>query len=129
MRRTTALLAVFICSACMWGTPVGKFAPANSPLGATITYAIDGHRNTYRAELFAADDTHIYVYNETLRRVRWDRLTRIGMQGTSLFRPATRPSAERAKFALVSRFPQGLSDPLLEEVLQRLGQATVEEIP
>lgn len=131
MRLKALLLALPLLTGCMWGTPVSKFPAAQSPAGATVSYVLTGSTQARTGELFAVDDQYIYVFKGTLYRVAWARIRRIGAEKSNnefmLYTPSDRSPAERARYAPISRFPQGLNGELLAEVLRRLDQPRLEE--
>jgi hypothetical protein len=82
-------------------------------------------------ELYAVDSAGVLVLAGRLVRVAWPRVAAMDVQGFAGaydLAPGERPdAAKRARLALVSRFPQGLSGALLARTLGALSQPDIEE--
>ena len=139
MTRTSlalpALLALLtlLAVACVHGTPGGKFSPAISPGGAHVTYRVLGDRAARSGELFAADDVGVTIISDVLVHVPWTKLVylRVPGRGTYYDTPEKhgQSSELKSQLAQLSRFPQGLSGPLLAEVLAILKQDALVQLP
>lgn len=117
---------------CNWGPRPKNLVPAISPAGANVTLHVTGEASDRRGELFAVDSLGVTIHDGTLLRVRWSRLSALDVDrlGSDFdVRPGERvPPSKRSQLALVSRFPPGLSGPLLAQVLAALHQQTLDEI-
>ncbi len=125
-------MAAVALGGCQWGKRTRDFGFALTPSGADVAFRVRGEGDDRRGELFAVDSLGVTIRSETLVLVRWSRLSGLGVDKLgSEFRvvEGERISAQkREKLALVSRFPQGLSGPLLDQVLATLKQGALEEI-
>lgn len=133
MRQTRILAgAVLLVAGCVHGTQLKEFRPAHTPEGASVNFRLPSERYPRKAELFAVDSTGLLLMSTELIHVRFDKLRVVdfvqfnapydvfdGGFGTE----------QRALYARVSRFPQGLDGPLLARVLAALGQDAVREVP
>lgn len=130
--RIGAVALAIAVAACSWGTRPKSFAPARGPAGAAVRVHIQGESADRRGELFAADSTGIIVRATRLTYVAWPRVRSMHVAQTSLdydvSRGITLDAAHRARLTLVSRFPQGLTGPLLARVLATLGQDTLDVV-
>lgn len=136
MMLTFTLLALM--GACTWGTRVRSQAFATTPAGANLYYELWGDPQRVLGELFAVDSSALLIYSDRLRRVPLERLAYadfptlgsrydVSRYDVSVGRyPAP---AKLARLGLVSRFPQGLSGPLLAQVLATIKQDAVEDVP
>jgi hypothetical protein len=127
-----ALLA--LGTACHWGTRAGEFPPARLPVGARVAMHLRGDPIVRVGELFAVDSSGVTVRGERLMHVRWNVLDLMDVDGLGggydVDYGGTRvTAAQRARLAIVSRFPQGLSGELLARVLALVGQSKVDEVP
>ncbi len=131
-RHVLGALCALAIGACSWGTRPSGFAPALGPVGALVTIRVRGEQADRRGELFTADSLGLTLRGERLVRVAWERLDAMDVDkmGPNYdVRAGESPSREkRARIALVSRFPQGLSGELLSRVLTALNQGALEEI-
>ena len=131
MLLTCTLLALM--GACTWGTKVTSQAFATTPAGANVYYQLRGDPQRVLGELFAVDSSALLIYSDRLRRIPWERLayadfpTLGSRYDVSVGRHPAR--AKLARLGLVSRFPQGLSGPLLAQVLATIKQDAVEDVP
>lgn len=132
VHRAAALLLLAVAAGCQWGTRPSNFEPARGPAGAMVTLRVRGERGERRGELFAADSVGITIRAPRLVRIAWARLDWADVAGLGgdydvrLGEPAD--AEKRARLALVSRFPQGLSDALLARVVAALSQPAREEV-
>ncbi len=128
-----ALLVVL--TGCAWGTRPGQYRPAVSPVGAPVEFRFLNDRRLQRGELFAVDSLGAQILtNGRLASIEWDDLG--GLVAMQLRRTdfsvaaGTAPDeTRRAAFARVSRFPQGLTGPLLAQVLATLEQDRMDRLP
>lgn len=128
---TLVLLLALSASGCHWGTRLKDFPPANGPQGATVSFRLRGGEGIRKGELFAADSAGLMVLAPRLVRVSWHRLEWVGVEGLGGAYEARENGGSTAavnRLAPVSRFPQGLSGPLLARVLVSLQQPALEEI-
>lgn len=127
------LILVLLAGACHWGARPRNLPVALGPQGALVTIRIKGERQLQRGELFAADSSGVTIHRGNVVRVHWARIAAIDVDGLGsdfdVLPGETVSDRKREKLALVSRFPQGLSGPVLERVLSALKQPSVEEIP
>ncbi len=135
MRRNVMLSVTLLVlvGACTWGTRVKGQAFATTPTGANVYYQIRGTRERVLGELFAVDSSAVLIYTDRLRRIPWERLSYADfptLDGRFDVTVGRRQEPEKlARLGLVSRFPQGLSGPLLAQVLAAIKQDAVEEVP
>ena len=128
---SAALLCVL--AACYWG-PEGKdFAPAMSPAGVRVAVRVRGETADRVGELYAADTTGLILRAQRLVRVRWADVgsldvLKLGKGYDVRSRHSGVDAAHQGRLAVVSRFPQGLSEPLLTRVLALLGQPSLDEV-
>lgn len=129
---------IFICltavwlAACTHGTRVSSVPVANSPSGTQVSLRLTGEERDIYGELFAVDDAGLLVNGERLVRVPWTRVHALVVPKFDarfqLARGQQVDAARRQRLALISRFPQGLTGPLLAQVLATLKQDVVEEV-
>lgn len=132
MRRTSLALTAVLLTACIHGTQLKEFRPAHAPDGARLVLRVDGEKTSRTGELFAVDSTGIFVMTTQLIHVRFDRLRSVDFTelGESFDVFGGRfGSGHIARYALVSRFPQGLDATMLARLLAALGQDAVREVP
>jgi hypothetical protein len=102
------------------------------PQGARVAIRVRGEGTDRRGELYAVDSIGVIYRGNQLTRVSWPRLEamdvdQVGSDYDVSFGESV-DAAKRAKLALLSRFPQGLSDNLLRSVLSVLNQSALEEV-
>ena len=132
MRNAFVIATAILLAACVHGTRIGDFRPAISPEGAQVQLRLKGERTFRKCELFAVDSAGMIVLADRLVHVRWDRLRSIDFVQLGTGYDAYNGKldvAQRERIALVSRFPQGLSGPLLAQVLATLHQDAASELP
>jgi hypothetical protein len=123
-----AALAVLLVAAagCRLGTTVPKFAPALAPEGVRTTLTLRSGR--VQGELLAVTDTAFVIrrYAETppvalvpYRAIHGSAFHQVGAPVEGGHPPRER---DRERLRLVSRFPQGLSPELLQQLLAGYGQ-------
>ena len=131
-RLASTAAVLVLLGACQWGTRPQTLRPAHSPAGADVSLTVTGEGAGRRGELFAVDSLGVTIHAATLVRVRWSRLRALDVDKLgSDFDVSNGESVsawKRGKLALVSRFPQGLSGPLLDQVLAALKQGSLEEL-
>jgi hypothetical protein len=132
MRLKTLVLTLPLVTACAHGMRPQVFPPAQRADGAPVTYRLVGSSTQLRAELFAVEDSSVIVRRDKLERLHWSRLAYFGVNRMGA-RYQVMPSSpidpdKRERLRLVSRFPQGLSGPLLERVLDALQQPTLDSL-
>jgi hypothetical protein len=152
MRLGTAyLLLVLAITACQLGPQIEKFEQARRPEGITTTIELrHGFSESGRLEgellevrehglLLRVQETRedsfvdrrlAFVPYSTMEEVEFDQMNlRVVGQQNELTEEYWPPSMQdRKKLRLLSRFPQGLSTPLLEQLLAAEGQAVVDVI-
>jgi hypothetical protein len=128
-----ALVALPVAGACTHGTRVATLGPATAPEGFHAWYRTKGDTVHHFGELFAVDRSALLIRTDRIRRIPWERLEYLNVDKVgNLFdvKVNQRPdSAKVERLRLSSRFPQGLSGPLLAQVLATLKQDAVEELP
>ncbi len=127
----SALLATV--SACNFGMRPEDFYPATHPMGASIAILAEGETADRVGELAAVDSIGITVLSEKhIARISWRRLVALDVdrlgRDYDVGRGEQVDAEKRARLKLLSRFPQGISDELLAEILARLGQTSREEL-
>jgi hypothetical protein len=127
---------------CSYGQKISDFPSATGPEGATVRVAVPG--GGYLGQLIEtrADAILIlssarlqYKSGETLqeletrvRLVPYNRIESVQFQrGSKIDGPKWSPAdaASRERFRLLSRFPQGLTPDLLQQLLKMYGQTEV----
>jgi hypothetical protein len=148
MRLGTAyLLLVLAISACQLGPRIDKFEQARRPEGITTTIELrhgfsdagplEGellevreHGLLLRVQENREDRRLAFVPYSAMEEVEFDQMNLrvVGQQNelTEEYWPAS--IQDRKKLRLLSRFPQGLSTPLLEQLLAAEGQTAVDVI-
>lgn len=123
------VLSALVLSGCHFGTRAQTFGPAQRPEGvhAGITTVSAGW---VYGELLEVQDTALLVLSaERLVLVPYDlvRSAQFGEMGsdTTISSRVAPSVAVREKLRLVSRFPQGVTSELLEELLAAYGQDQV----
>jgi hypothetical protein len=130
--RTALAALALLGAACNWGTRPKDFPPARGPEGATVVIQLSDSPAELRGELFAVDSVGVIVRAPRLTRVAWTRVDALSVRQLgadySVWRRRRPPDALRARLARVSRFPQGLAEPLLGRVIALMQQPALEEI-
>lgn len=133
LKPMLTLTVLALVGACTWGTRVKSQPFATTPAGANAYYQIAGETARTLGELFAVDTSAIFIFSDRLRRIPWDRLRYVDFANLGgrydLFGRERPDPVELARLRLVSRFPQGLSGPLLAQVLAAIKQDAVEDVP
>jgi len=126
-------LCMLFAAACNWGSRLEEVAPATGPQGARVALRVCGEENDRTGELFAIDSAGVIIRDAALIRVSWANVAAMDVKNmgsaydVSFGEVVT--AEKRAKLAPLSRFPQGLSGPLLRSVLSTLGLSAVKEVP
>jgi hypothetical protein len=120
-------------AACQWGTRPREFRPARGPAGAEVAVHVAGERRDRLGELYAVDTAGVLIArNARLVRIAWARLAAMDVERLGndydVSPRETVDAAKRERLSLVSRFPQGLSGPLLAQVLARFRQDAVDAV-
>lgn len=127
------LIALPLIAACTWGTRVKSLAVATTPTGVHAYYRIVGDTLHRYGELFTVDHSELLIHGARVVRVPWARLEYLNVDTLGNrydVKAGQRPdSAKVERLRLVSRFPQGLAEPMLTQVLAALKQERVEELP
>lgn len=133
MTRTSLALLALLSIACVHGTTLATFGPAISPGGAHVTFRVIDERAERSGELFAVDVVGVTILSDRLVHVPWSRLSYVRVPGRGTYYDTSerlRQSTDlKSQLAQLSRFPQGLSGPLLAEVLVILKQDALVELP
>jgi hypothetical protein len=131
MRRIAVVMALGL-GACHWGTRPKDLPVATAPGGARVAVRLSGESSDRVGELFAVDSVGVTIFDGVVRRVSWARLSAMDVPklgGDYDVRIGESVDADkRARLALLSRFPQGMSPALLRSVLAFAKQASLEEI-
>lgn len=132
MRLKLLVLTLPLATACAHGMRPQDFPPAQTSAGAPVSYRLLNTSTQLKAELYAVEDSGVIVRRDRLERVRWSSLEYLyvdRMGAPYAVRPSASISPEfRERLRLVSRFPQGLSGPLLERVLDALQQPSLDSL-
>ena len=130
--RVFALLACVVVTACRFGAQPSEIAWVNLPEGAHIALRVTGEPQDRVGELLAVGDDGIMMRGDKITRVYWNRVSAIDVEKLSgdydLLRGERASAERRLRLALISRFPQGLSDELLSRLLAAHQQTAVEEL-
>lgn len=136
LRRVFALLAPLVLGAatsCTHGTRPQSLAVATTPEGAHAYVLVRGETEARFGELFAVTDTAVLLRSDRVLRVPWTRIVELNVDKLGgrfdIGRDETPDPEKIARLARVSRFPQGLTGPLLQQVLTMLKQDAVAEVP
>jgi hypothetical protein len=114
MKRTLIACALVAEAGCFnYGTQPDTFRPAQGPEGARVALRVQGERVDRVGELIAVDSIGITIREQRLIRVAWSRVAaldvaQLGKDYDIRFGELV-TADKRARLALVSRFPQGLS--------------------
>lgn len=119
-------------AACSTSPRVEDYPPAVEPGGihGYITPSVDGH--ALRVELLAVDDSSYIVLDRdrvvvalfrSLKAARFDPI------GTTTWTGASPSSDHRSQLKYASRFPYGISPPLMARLLAKSGQQRPDDIP
>lgn len=125
MGRVATMVATLVAAACSYGVTVARFAPATGPRGLSTTLttssgeALEGELLEVRETglLVGTERSIVYVPYSATRSVRFRDI------GLTLGDGRPPSVAQRDRLRLLSRFPQGLSPPLLRQLLEARGQS------
>jgi hypothetical protein len=124
------VVLALLAAACVFGPSAAKFEPARGPHGVTATITTTGG-TLVTGELIEVRDTGLLVAHPTaIVSVPYTATRSAAFAQTTLAikgGQAPAPSV-RERLRLLSRFPQGLSAPLLQQLLAARGQAEVTEV-
>lgn len=129
MRHRLAVIVVSAALACSVGTKAKNFPPAREPAGATVQIRYGRASLRLAGELLAVQEEgllgrtgdRVWLAPNPLLR-RGEVATR-GMRAS--FSGRLRGST-RERFRLLSRFPQGVTPDVLQQVLAAYGQDSVQ---
>lgn len=113
-KRLLMTLALAAGGACFnHGTQPDEFRPAQSAQGAVVALRVQGESKDRVGELIAVDSIGITIREQRMISVAWPRVAaldvdQLGDEYDIRFGEAITPG-QRARLALVSRFPQGIS--------------------
>jgi hypothetical protein len=124
-----ALFALIACvsSGCVHGITTAEFIPARDPQGVRAEIVTQTRRLS--GELIAFHDDGLVVVEQrmlrfvpfsAIRTVTFDQVDQTNLGGG---RPPNR--ADRRRFQLLSRYPQGLTPELLDTLLRAYGQTAL----
>ena len=124
--------AAMTTSACLHGPTVSSFPPAQTPYGiqTTIEAQTGATGHVVAGELLAVQDDGLILHEGVygLVFVAYDQIERATFQkkrSLSIGARRTPVEGKREALRLLSRFPQGLEDPVLTEMLRQLGQESL----
>ena len=124
-RRALPLGLALVALSCVFGQSVVTYDPAHSPRGVTATMRTSSGRHL-TGELIEVRDAALVVGNgTTIVLVPYAVIRSAAFAQTSLFLDKGRAPdvSTRGKLRLLSRFPQGLSPALLQQLLDAHGQS------
>ncbi len=129
MTRITSLLTVVMLAClnngCMVGMTARKYRPAQSPQG--VTMRVDTAQGTFSGELIEVRDAGIVVLaDQKLRLLPYSivlssKLDQTDSRYEISNRTVPKPDVQ-AHLRLLSRFPQGLTPALMQQLLSLNGQ-------
>jgi hypothetical protein len=133
MAARSSVLAVAVVSgvACSYGVQATRFEPAMGPRGVSTTF-VTSSGEKQSAELLEVRETGLLLGNEkSILFVLYTAMSSARFNGMALELRGRRPpnDHERGTLRLVSRFPQGLSPPLLRQLLEARGQSEPRQLP
>jgi hypothetical protein len=126
MTRATAVAVALLAAGCRLGTTAPKFVPSLAPEGVRATLVLRSGRVT--GELLAVTDSALVIrrYAETppIAFVRYRAIYSSSFHQVGAALEGGRPprAEDRETLRLVSRFPQGLSPELLQQLLSGYAQ-------
>jgi hypothetical protein len=117
---------------CLVGTKASKFRPARGPEGAPISIEYGNHQ-ALSGELIAVLDTAMVVRLDSLFYLIPVRV----VKRADVMAPGARAGLRRGRWypdmqerlRLLSRFPQGLSPALQQQLLDAYGQTALRALP
>jgi hypothetical protein len=145
MKHSRLLISSMVAgsiAACSYGPKMADFPSASGPEGATVRVTVPGAR--YHGQLLEARPDAILILSSArietksgdtveisetrIRLVPYSRLESVQFQrGSKIDGRKWSPAeaASRERFRLLSRFPQGLTPDLLQQLLKMYGQTEV----
>jgi hypothetical protein len=113
---------------CSYGMTAKKFPPALGPRGVTMRVVTE--QRVASGELLEVRDTGIVVLaDQKVALLPYSSIVRANAEGISSgleIEGRRNPDPEvRERLRLLSHFPQGLSPPLLQELLNKYGQTSL----
>ena len=123
MKRPVAAV-VLLAVGCAYGPRITRFGPAMGPHGVMTTFTADSG-STHTGELLEVQATGLLLaLGSSLAFVSYEGLQSARFEGLTLKVGGRRPPDEKklATLRLVSRYPQGLSPPLRQQLLEAHGQ-------
>jgi len=141
----TGILALSLLAGCQVGPMIHEIDESKSPFGASVRIEVSqagtSRARQYEGELIETKDDGLVIALRTaggapsrVTFVPWSRIHLVkatelpGFQARGAGNPSPR-SASIEKMRLISRFPQGLSPALMEQLLAGYDQATVDSLP
>jgi len=134
MRHPLALSLALLpaLAGCFVGTKASKFRPARGPGGAPIGIEYGKHQ-ALSGELIAVQDTAMIVRLDSLFYLIPVRVVKRG----DVLAPGANAGVRRGRWSpdmqerlrLLSRFPQGLSPVLQQQLLDAYGQTALQTLP
>jgi hypothetical protein len=134
MRDSTSLLLALlpVLAGCAVGTNASKFRPARGPDGAPISIGYGNHQ-ALSGELIAVLDSAMIVRLDSLFYLIPVRM----VKRADVMAPGARAGLRRGRWSpgmqerlrLLSRFPQGLSPALQQQLLDAYGQTAMRALP
>lgn len=124
MRAVAVVVAVVSALACSYGVKATRFDPAIGPRGVSTTF-VTGSREERGGELLEVQAMGLLIATEkSIVFVPYQVLQSASFKDMRLKIGSRRPPSETqlGMLRLVSRFPQGLSPPLLQLLLEAYGQ-------
>ncbi len=133
MRPLTICLIAALASGCVHGITPEKLPFAAAPAGAMISVRVTAERSARSGELLAADSAGILLRDARIVRIPWTRVRLVDVRsiesGFDIPPGSADVPARQRRLALVSRFPQGITEPVLAQLLAASKQERVEELP
>lgn len=134
MKNRTALVTIVALLGCTvrHGEWLSSYPPARGPAGLAAEVRLSGEEGTLSGELLAIDERGLLLLHQgTVVRIPYASIHEAEFPHRSSLRlesgAAPAPAAADT-LRLLSRFPQGVEEDLLERLLEAYGQETVVEI-
>lgn len=131
MMRIVRFILALLLGGCVAGPRVENFAPAQNPSGVEASVELSD-RTSVRGELLAVEkDAIVLLVGNRVTRIAVANIARASFRQASVGiergRMPDAPARERLR--LLSRFPQGLTPPLLGSLLSAYGQSEIAVLP
>ena len=131
VRAASGLLLTLV--ACSRGISIADFDPAVTPKGAQVVLRLYDETSDRTGELYAADSVGLIIRDQRLVRVNWTQLWSIHAlllsgEDFEMSRNEVTSAEKRSRLALVSRFPKGLSGPVLQQILAIVSQPSLDKV-